>query len=364
VFFILNGAIMLPYLFSGWLQRRLEGWFLVVGLLLVSIGAEVTQWVEIQWTLHHGMPPEAIGDILASSLFIPLVIITVQYGLKAMFAFTLGTAAIDSVFVLTVFSLFDPPAGAAFLRIVVRVTVFLIAGFIILRVVGGQKTERKSLKNKNIQLTEYATTIERLAISHERNRMARELHDTLAHTLSAVSLQLAATRKQIDTDPEGAKKSLSQSRTLIHNGLEETRRALEALRASPLEDLGLRIAIQQLVEVTKDRWGIGVDLEIGGEVDTLAPEIEQSIYRIADEALNNAARHARAEHIAVMLRRSGRVLELTVTDYGNGFDPDTAPSNGHYGLAGMRERAALCNGQLSIESQLGSGTVVRLKIES
>ena len=227
----------------------------------------------------------------------------------------------------------------------------------------GQYFERRTLTAKNIELTQYATTIERLAVSHERNRLARELHDTLAHTLSAVSVQVEALNKQLERDPDSAKDTVKQLRELTRSGLKESRRALRALRASPLEDLGLALGMQQLVDTTTERSGMTITLQILGDLDELRSEVEQSVYRITEEALNNTTRHAQAKQVAVMVDYRGAGLELIITDDGIGFDPDAAAEDGHYGLMGMRERAMLCNGQLSIESQPGAGTTVRLTIE-
>jgi signal transduction histidine kinase len=237
-----------------------------------------------------------------------------------------------------------------------------VVGLVVVRLVGGQKTQREVLTEKNIQLTRYATTVERLAISHERNRMARELHDTLAHTLSAIAVQLEALNKQLDRDPDSAKHTVQQLRDLAHSGLEESRRALQALRASPLEDLGLTLAMCQLIDSVAERSGMLITRNMTSELDGLSPEIEQGVYRITEEALNNAARHAHAQNVTVSLRRELDELCLTISDDGIGFDPEAVVQNGHYGLVGMRERALLCDGKLSIDSALHTGTTIRLTV--
>jgi len=244
-----------------------------------------------------------------------------------------------------------------------RMVIYPVVGFIVVRLVRGQKSDRKALAAKNVKLTQYATAVERLAISHERNRLARELHDTLAHTLSAVAVQLEALNKQLDQDPDNAQNTLKQLQELTRSGLQEARRALQALRASPLEDLGLALALRQLVESVSERSGIAIGLDAASDLDGLPPEIEQGMYRVAEEALNNAARHAHAQTVTVSLRRDSRALRLTVADDGVGFDPEAVPVEGHYGLVGMRERALLCSGHLEIASAPGKGTTVRLTVE-
>lgn len=102
---------------------------------------------------------------------------------------------------------------------------------------------------------------------------------------------------------------------------------------------------------------------MSSDLDGLSPEVEQSIYRITEEALNNAARHAQAQAVTISLHREQHRLRLTVSDDGIGFDPDTVSLDDHYGLVGMRERALLCSGQLDIVSAPATGTTIRLTVE-
>jgi len=176
-------------------------------------------------------------------------------------------------------------------------------------------------------------------------------------------VELEAASKQLNTDIDGARATLKQSQDSVRSGLRQTRRALQALRVAPLEELGFTLAMRQLIEQAKERTGIKVTLDIAVGMDNLPDRIEQNIYRIAEEALNNTARHSKAQKVDVVFGRRGTEFELTVADDGIGFDPEAASPDERYGLVGMRERAVLCNGELSIESQPGSGTTVRLKCE-
>jgi signal transduction histidine kinase len=105
-------------------------------------------------------------------------------------------------------------------------------------------------------------------------------------------------------------------------------------------------------------------LDLPNELDELSPEVEQGVYRITEEALNNTVRHANARTARVSLQRDRGELRLTIADDGLGFDPETELLDGHYGLVGMRERALLCNGQLNIDSTPGTGTTVCLTVEA
>ncbi|HEX3054111.1 MAG TPA: sensor histidine kinase [Aggregatilineaceae bacterium] len=363
---VANAVVMLLYLYFGWLPHRLGKWYLPVGFFAAAAGAILAQWVEMEWRIQHDVPADRIFDEdlgLVVPLFIPMIIVSAQYNLRVMIGFLVGTGVLQVALSLTFLSAGSEPVGAIWGDVIAQLIILPIAGFLVVRVVGGQKTERAALAEKNVQLTHYATTVERLVVSHERNRLARELHDTIAHALSAVAVQLEALNKQIDTDPNGAKQTLDQSRKLIRSGLQETRRALQALRASPLEDLGLALAMRQLVNSVAERNGLQITLDLPDELDELSPEVEQGIYRITEEALNNTVRHARAHQATVSLAHEHYQLCLTITDNGFGFNPDDVSPNEHYGLVGMRERALLCNGHLDIESAPVIGTTVRLTIE-
>jgi len=361
----LTAVIMLLYLYSGWLQRRLARWYLPVGLAIASVGSTLAQWFHIRWITDHGIQPnpDNIIEQLFMLLFVPMIITAAQYNFRAVLAFTVLTAALQWVLALPLSTLEGAPMTFIQDDIAGRMVIYPVVGFIVVRLVRGQKSDRKALAAKNVRLTQYATAVERLAISHERNRLARELHDTLAHTLSAVAVQLEALNKQLDQDPDNAQNTLKQLQELTRSGLQEARRALQALRASPLEDLGLALALRQLVESVSERSGIAIGLDAANDLDGLPPEIEQGVYRVAEEALNNAARHAHAQSVTVSLRRDSRALRLTVADDGVGFDPEAVPVDGHYGLVGMRERALLCSGHLEIASAPGKGTTVRLTVE-
>jgi len=366
LFSALNAGGVLLYLYSGWLQNRLGRLYLPGALSIAVLGAVLAQWLEMVWRIYREVPPEEVyieEGYLVGALLVPLIVVSAQYSFRGMVVFTLGAFALHVIFSLLLVPFGGAPVSHILGGGIGLLLFFSVVGSVVLLLVGGHKTRRKALAEKNIQLIRYATTVERLAISHERNRLARELHDTLAHTLSAVAVQLEAHDAQVDSDPDGAKQTLKQTRQLVRNGLQEARRAVQALRASPLEDLGFALAMRHLVDVMAERSGLPISLDVPDEFDELSPEIEQSIYRVTEEALNNTIRHANAQHAAVSLRRERGELRLTITDDGCGFNPSTVSSDGHYGLVGMRERALLCNGQLGIESAPGKGTTVHLTIE-
>jgi signal transduction histidine kinase len=248
-------------------------------------------------------------------------------------------------------------------EILVRVMLFSIVGYVVVRLSAAQREQRRALARKNADLAHYATTLEQLAISRERNRLARELHDTLAHTLSAMSVQLQALEVLLDGDLEAARATLRTLQDMTRQGVGEARRALGALRASPLEDLGLLEALRRLAESTAERAGLRLALDLPDSLDDLRPDLEQHLYRIAEEALANVVRHANAATLTVRLRQRGDGVTLLIADDGLGFDPATATADGHYGLRGIQERARLVGGALTIDSQPGQGARLALSVK-
>ena len=158
-------------------------------------------------------------------------------------------------------------------------------------------------------------------------------------------------------------KELGQALQTTRSGLTEARRSLHALRASPLQDLGLALAVRDLAESVAARAGLDLQLQIDPKLETLVPDVEQCVYRVAQEALTNIARHANATSVQVALVRENGSACLTVTDDGRGFDM-AAVGDTRYGLQGLRERAETIGGILRVESERDKGTAVALEIPS
>jgi signal transduction histidine kinase len=300
-------------------------------------------------------------------LIAPRLLWSSQYGIRLMLAFVAGVAALD-IFFAALYTVNGGPA-IKFVRdqVMVRAVVFVVVGFVVARLSAAQREQRRGQAEKNAQLTHYANTLEQLAVSRERNRMARELHDTLAHTLSAMTVQLGALEVQLDTHPQAGRDTLAAVRTMSRAGLHELRWALHALRARPLEDLGFAFAVSQLAEAAAERAGLQLEMSLPQQMVSFRPEVEQHLYRIAEEAVANVVRHANAKKLTVAVRRKRGRLGLVVSDGGVGFDLNG--KNGHaserhsgYGLIGMRERALLCSADLTISSRLQHGTTIQVWI--
>lgn len=302
---------------------------------------------------------EGITLRLLPILFVGLVITAWLYHWKEVVGFVLGSAGLQ----IALFFVFPPPDSAAtqaaLFVTLVRSVSFLVVGYFISQLMQQIRFQQDELAQKNTRLTDYADTLERLTISRERNRLARELHDTLAHTLSGLSVQLETTKAYLDVDPETTRKLLTQALSVTRAGLDETRRALEALRASPLDDLGLIQALRQLSESAAKRGNLDLELILPEQV-ALSPSVEQNLYRIAQEAIENVVLHANAKHLLVRLIINSNNLILAVQDDGSGL-AQTEVSN-HFGLSGIRERAQLLGAELTVESQPGQGTLMQLRM--
>ncbi len=193
------------------------------------------------------------------------------------------------------------------------------------------------------------------AAQQERTKIARDLHDSVTQALFAATLKAEALTIAGDQTP-AAVAALEDVRRLSRGSLAQMRTMLLELRGDPVEEVPLQQLLRHLVEATESRASVKVGLAIE-EDRALAPRVHEAVYRIAQEALNNVVRHARAENAWVRLRaEDGRAL-LVVGDDGQGFDEATV-APGHFGLASMRERAAETGGELVITSESGDGTVV------
>jgi signal transduction histidine kinase len=225
--------------------------------------------------------------------------------------------------------------------------------------VNRQRIQRQALAEANLKLTTYAATAERLAVSQERIRLAQELHDTLAHSLSAVTVQLEAAEAIWDMDAAKARTMVDGALGNTRSGLTEARRALQALRAGPLEEVGLRVAVGNLARSMAARSNLELELTLPDQLPRLTQAEEHCLYRVAQEALSNVARHARATQVRVALQLTRGHLTLTIADDGRGFDVATV-NGGHYGLKGLRERAELVGASLDIVSAQPHGTTLTL----
>jgi NarL family two-component system sensor histidine kinase YdfH len=221
----------------------------------------------------------------------------------------------------------------------------------------------KSLEEANRQLSAYAAQVEDLTLLAERQRMARELHDTLSQGLAGLILQLEA------ADAHLANARLERARLIVQQTMErarltlaDARKAIGDLRQEAVEPEALAPALRQEVERFAQDTGISCELQFEPSQDIPAG-LHDTILRTVSEGLSNIARHARAQKTAVMISVKGQMLQVEIRDDGIGFDPRSAFSqSGHYGLVGLRERAQLVGGTLEVGSRVRGGTILSLRL--
>jgi signal transduction histidine kinase len=309
------------------------------------------------------LPGPLISIGIQTILLIALVLTAWQYRWSHVALFCLGTAGLNLVMLLV---FVEPTTRLFFFEMsitVIQIFSFLVIGYFINTLMTQLHAQQSSLEQANTQLVHYASALEHLTISRERNRMARELHDTLAHTLSGLTVQLETVKAYWNVDSSAAQKMLDKSLEATRSGLQETRRALKSLRATPLDDLGLSLALRRMVESAAQRGNLAVAFSAPEPLPSLSPDVEQCIYRVAQEAVANVVYHANAKNLKVQLSQTGQDILLQVCDDGLGFKVWPDPQADHFGLSGMRERAQLVGGQLTIDSRPGQGTTVQLSIK-
>ncbi len=225
--------------------------------------------------------------------------------------------------------------------------------------------------NDNLESTVLARTEQLSVLSRhllkvseqEKARLARELHDELGANLTAISMELAiATEKVKATDP-GMANQLSRAKQGLLDAFNIKRRIIENLRPSMLDNLGLAASIQNHYEETTRRAGLALSLDIAEDFDNIDPEVSIALFRIAQEALTNVIKYAQAARVQLTLRYATSRLWLQIADDGIGIPQDALRKSKTYGLLGMRERALLAGGSLSVKPGAGGcGTVIEVSI--
>jgi len=200
------------------------------------------------------------------------------------------------------------------------------------------------------------------AILEERSRIARELHDSVTQALYGITLHAEAASRQLQASHlDRTREQLDELRTTAQDALREMRLLIFELRPAILMDQGLVTALRARVEAVEQRAGIQVDFQVEGEIQ-LESQLQNGLYRIAQEALNNALKHARADAILVHLRAADGTITLEIQDDGIGFDPVTAVPGGGLGLDGIIERVEELGGKLELDSAPGRGTTIRVEV--
>lgn len=273
------------------------------------------------------------------------------------------TAVIVSVLAANAFRLHEPRLAvgglAAFSFAVIFTLVFTLLAVHAERARFEVQRLASELTEANRQLREQALRAEELAMTRERNRIAREIHDSLGHYLTGVNMQLEAARAVFEKDPSQLQTALAQAQLLTQEGLRDIRHSLATLRTTPLENKTLPDALQQLVSQNQTT-SLHASFELIGTPRRLSPPAELSLYRTAQEGLTNVHKHAKARHCRVVVEyEPGRSL-VKVTD--DGCAVPAAPGTPGFGLIGLRERANLLGGKLEALGVPGKGFTLCMEV--
>ena len=212
-----------------------------------------------------------------------------------------------------------------------------------------------------LQLTRLAEQARKAAITEERNRMAREIHDTLAQGFTGILIQLQAARQVLNGSNSDAARHLESAMALARVGLTEARRSVQGLRPQLLRDGNITTALEQLVRHLGSDSVVRINFLSNGDAQRLmSPDIESNLLRISQEAITNAMKHSGASQINVRLSGGPEAVQLAIEDNGHGFDPHVSTLSRGFGLISMQERADRIGGDLTILTKPGAGTKIHL----
>jgi len=246
--------------------------------------------------------------------------------------------------------------------------IFLVTGFCYLALQAGEAQNRSEalladLQVANRKLQVYAAQVQELAAAAERNRLARELHDSVTQIVFSLTLSAQSARILLDRDPPRAAAQLDHLQELAQRALVEMRGLIQQLHPRSIAEEGLAAGLHRLATERQSGDGLNVELQVHGE-RRLPANIEEGLFRIAQEALNNIVKHAHTDRavITLDLEDGNRVL-MDIVDYGAGFDPTQVQSSpGHLGLTSMAERIQALGGTLIVDSKPGKGTRIRVEL--
>ena len=248
------------------------------------------------------------------------------------------------------------------MHIVAETLVFGLGIFFVLQLTNKVLSERKTkqkLAQANEQLREYSQKVEELATVQERNRIARDIHDSLGHALTSLNIQMQTAVKLWEKKPIQAYSFLTQAQSLGKMAMQEVRKSISTLREDAKEERPLQAKIETLVDDYRKGTGLFICTNIC-RCDSVPKPIAKAIYRIVQESLTNIFKYAEATEVHIELRTTPEELNLTVEDNGKGFDPKQNLSG--FGLRGMQERVRIINGEFQLITSPGKGCRIEIII--
>jgi signal transduction histidine kinase len=243
---------------------------------------------------------------------------------------------------------------------------FLLFGVIANALTQARLTQRQNtlllgeLQAKNRQLEEYAAQVETLAVIEERNRLAREMHDTIGHRLTSAAVQLEGAQRLAPSEPERAAAMIGAGRQQVREALQDLRQTVGRLREPVEVELSLPKALQRLAASFQDATGLTIHLELPENACEVSSTQRLALYRAAQEGLTNVQRHAAAHQAWLHLECSAGQVRLRVTDDGRGLGGN-GPTSG-FGLRGLQERAAQLGGIVTISDRPDGGTILAIQL--
>ncbi len=255
------------------------------------------------------------------------------------------------------------------MHLVAETLMFGLGLFLVLMLVNTLLSERQAqeeLATMHQQLRQYAFQAEELATVQERNRIARDIHDSLGHALTALNVQLQTAMMLLQQQPERAEPFLQQARRLGVTAMQEVRKSVQALRQENRDEQSLTEMIAAVVDDFRQGTGIETQMVIRGQTAgrdnaSVSTAIVNALYRIVQEALTNISKYAQATTVKVEIETTSEIVQMSVVDNGCGFDLGSSIGTG-FGLQGMQERIAALGGTFTLETEPGKGCRLGMKI--
>lgn len=356
----LNAVILLIYLSVDGIDRKMGRRYIPFAVMLATVLPLLFFYLAVWLDASHRMVDSVQTQFSVFPMqFIVLLLVALSYRLRVVNSIAVFLTLLN----LLLYALFPMSKkdwmafGASNL---IRLLTVLTATYLVNRISSYLKERTRELEKANLRLKELAAARQSLTESRERNRLARELHDTLAHTLSGLSVQLEAVKAYWQADPDKSYLLLEESIGTARNGLNETRRALKALRSIPVENMGFLNAVREMARDFESKNGFYLDLQMVARLPELDPHEEDGFYRILQEALHNIDQHSMATRVKLEIGFADGILHILLEDNGRGFDVEQSVKEGHFGIKGMYERAEILGSKLKISSEIGKGTSIEI----
>jgi signal transduction histidine kinase len=252
------------------------------------------------------------------------------------------------------------------MHLVAELLIFGLSVFFVLQLTNRVLSERKmrqQLADAHERLQEYAQQVEELAAVQERNRIARDIHDSLGHALTSLNIQMQTAGRLWEKEPRQARSFLSQAQELGKTAMKEVRQSISALREDREDEEPLRTKIETLVDDFSRGTGLSVYTNISPNINrcsSISPPIATTIYRITQESLTNIFKYAQATEVRILLGNSPEKVYLSITDNGKGFDQ--TQNTAGFGLRGMQERVDAVKGNFRLKTSPGQGCRIEVEI--